>query len=203
MTEKDLIIKSKELAKNTVMTEFRKALGKYYISWGTFPLSFGLAYFILNFLNLYSYISFSISITGILIFYILLSIRFFRKARKILNNFISIFGENSRKIHIFEYYIYPFLLIISFVFLGVGAFFFNIIFLIFGSTLYAISVDISLYFLYKTANGIKYYDILALITFTMLMTLSETRFIEFFSMIFGISWIFAGYKSLMEVIESD
>ena len=185
------------------MTEFRKALGKYYISWGTLPLSFGLAYFILNFLNLYSYISFSISITGILIFYILLSIRFFRKARKILNNFISIFGENSRKIHIFEYYIYPFLLIISFVFLGIGAFFFNIIFLIFGSTLYAISVDISLYFSYKTANGIKYYDILALITFTMLMTLSETRFIEFFSMIFGISWIFAGYKSLMEVIESD
>lgn len=203
MTEKDLIIESKELAKNTVMTEFRKALGRYYISWGTFPLSLGLAYFILNFLNLYSYLSFSISITGILIFYILLSIRFFRKAGKVLNNFVSIFGENSIKIHVFKYYIYRFLLIISFVFLGIGAFFLNTMLLIFGSTLYAISVDISLYFAYKTANGIKYYDILALITFTMLMILDQTRFIEFFSIIFGISWIFAGYKSLMEVIESD
>ena len=200
--EKDLVAESKRIARAIVVREFRKSLGKYYLSWTAYDFLTGITYVILANYPLYYYIAL-FSLLGIFIF---LSGRFFLKAYSSLFKFFSayeVYGKYSLLAWILGKFLNPALYIISVILIFVGGLLPNFQVFLVGIVLLVFSVDSSLYITY-VVPGMKYYDILALITFTVCIPLANvTSYSQIAYLVFGLSWLFAGYKSLMEVVEGE
>lgn len=207
MTQKDLIKSAEKIAFKTVKYELRKAIGKYYILWSTFPVLFYLIYSINpNLLNNF----YSLFVSAIVYaFYLLETFLFFRNANRLYVKFSEIFlrrksaneinsASFNRKIRVL---FYALISVAYFAVIYSGFYISNLTLILFGISVGSFFVIISLYIPLKIV-GIKYYDTIAFITF--LINNAALSFGYYYvSYIFSLSWLYAGYKSLMEIIENE
>jgi hypothetical protein len=205
MEKKENIVRdAKILAFKAVKKEFRRSLGKYYLLWSTYSIINYSIVFLLNYLNITSALPYIIFYSIIFSFYIYFSTRFFILSNQAYYRFYSIYysEEKSKKTRsslvkaIRSVFIYT----ASFAFVSYAFYVSNILLQFLAFLIFSILVILGLRYPYKIA-GIKYYDVLSIITFVIEINLSFLSYIleSIIFTIFSISWIFAGYKSLTEV----
>jgi hypothetical protein len=204
--EKNLIKDSKELANRIIKNEYRKALGKYYLLWSTYSIIlfvvYGLLYtFTLNYSSIYG----AIIQAFLSIVYIFFTAQFFTRASVASKRYSEVFKlYNSYIRFIYRITFIGFILGSALFYLGYLKYSFLITLI--GVLIFVASIDINLVLTYPIAGGIKTYDIMAIVTFSAMMLLYILAIFYIFEitfLIFTLSWIYAGYRSLMEVIESE
>ncbi|BDB98257.1 hypothetical protein [Saccharolobus caldissimus] len=202
--EKNLIKDSKELANRIIKNEYRKALGKYYLLWSTYSIILFVVYGLLYILN-YSSIYGAIIQAFLSIVYIFFTAQFFTRASAASKRYSEVFKlYNSYIRFIYKITFMGFILGSALFYLGYlkNSFLITLI----GVLIFVTSIDINLILTYPIAGGIKTYDIIAIVTFSAMMLLYILTIFYIFEitfLTFTLSWIYAGYRSLMEVIEGE
>ncbi|AHC52485.1 hypothetical protein SUSAZ_04960 [Sulfolobus acidocaldarius SUSAZ] len=200
-----MIKEAKKLAYYTLKNEIRRALAKYYLLWSTFPALYSPIYYIIDSLSLKSFLLYSISFLIPIFIYISLTFVFFNKVAKVWGKFYKIYPEINREQKGKFFILYSLIGILLLILLIIYSYYdLNSVFEEILEVFYVGLVLVGLYYSYRMV-GLRYYDVVALVSFTVLMTLSNLNNIisVFTYSFFTISWIYAGYKSINEVAENE
>jgi len=204
VTQEDVIKEAKRLAYYTLKSEMRKALAKYYLLWSTFPVLYSPIYYITDSLSLKSFLVYTLAFFIPILVYMSLTFVFYHRVAKIRRKFYKIYPEINYMLR-GKFFILYFMIGILLTILIIYSYYVsNSIFTEILGVFYVGLVFVGLYFSYSIV-GIRFYDIIAMVSFTAFMSLSNlnnTVSVIVYSF-FTISWIFAGYKSINEVIENE
>ncbi|AOL17319.1 hypothetical protein BFU36_12040 [Sulfolobus sp. A20] len=203
MTE-TIVKEAKKIAERIIKYETRKYLGKVYILWSTYPLIITLFYSIIvdYFPSLYNDKFFTFSFQALLIgLYFVIIYMLIRKLVITTLRYNGIYGKGSKKrSRIVTPLLWSLIILVTLV-MFLGYYTSDILLAVSGSSIYTVFVIYSFYDSLRIV-GIKYYDVLALASFAIgMMAIPFGIYLPFYIM--SVFWIYAGYKSLVEVIEDE
>ncbi len=192
---------AKRIAEQVVKFEVRKLLGKVYILWSTYPVTNAVLFSILSefYPSLLKGNSFTLVSEALIVsVYMVLLYVIFMRSREITSKYYKLFPRGSKKGRSLPI---AWGLIAAFLSLWFLGYYFSEDVLVFlGVAAYVLYGDYWYYQDFKLA-GAKYYDLLAVASFTAGLT-AVTLGYYFLIYVMSLIWVYAGYKSLTEVAEN-
>ncbi len=189
-----VVSEGEAVARRIIATELRKMLGKFYILWGSFPMSANVAPVAMEWANsalgaaVFSvplYVVYFVAVWGV---YVGLTFRLFGVFYRVATSRLGVKGNRWLEV------------VVAMYFLGVTTmwFFFGGRFDAVFAAVYAAGVAFFTYrAIYSGFARPRYYDHLALVGFLLLFPTSLV-WTWAFQLVLGLMWIYAGVKSLEE-----
>jgi len=210
---RDLVRDAEEISRKIVRKQYRLTLAKYYLLWSTLSVVIELAYGILSYIHAPN-LAYYFVIPIIYVPYLFVNFNLFRKAGQVYKRLALTFKSSEEKestlvtkSKVIQVTV-PFLYSLSFLLIYFGITFSNLYITGIGALMFSVLFSVGLVRVTMLA-GLKYYDLMAsvsLIALTLNLVLPKFYLRnEFYlvSFIFTIIWIFASYKSFIEVIEGE
>ncbi|BBD73181.1 hypothetical protein HS1genome_1570 [Sulfodiicoccus acidiphilus] len=212
MEVKDLVNESEEIALRVVRYEYRKAVGKYYLAWSTEPLIVAIFTSLLTSFDLPPV---SYNFTPVLVVpYMVYSFYVFWKAMGVYGRIetrstgLARRGNSERTfrpIFLGTQLLYA----LSFSLILVGDYSSHFLLALAGALLFAALFGRSMLYLGRMGGGVRHYDVLASVTLALVFAFLVRP--EFYNqplfptiyLTFSVTWIYAGYMSLREVLEHE